>query len=76
MGNASPGMDSTTAPFGLKEENTSLESTVLVQQKLLCPYYVQLSFSSHLTDSSSSMNGEKSQMPSVAWMIPQYFYQI
>lgn len=69
------GMDSTSAPFGLKAANTSLKSIVLVQEKLLWPYSL-CSFSSHLTDSSFSMNGEKSQMPSVNWMILWYFYQI
>lgn len=32
------GMDSTTAPLGLKEANTSLKSIVSVQEKLLWPY--------------------------------------
>lgn len=38
--------------------------------------FMMFNCSSHLIDSSFSMRGEKSQIPSVNWMILWYFYQI
>jgi len=51
MGNTSLGMDSTTAPFGLKKANTRFISIILLQQKQLWPYssyWICLVFMSHL----------------------------